>query len=95
MTCLIMQEIGKLDVRTSVIPNGLEKWKSFTINKNLFYIDNMQYMNSMVMLYVSLYIDEFNIYIYIIYIYAYIYIYMYIYVYIYVYIYIYIYIYIY
>ena len=65
MTCLIMQEIGKLDVRISVIPNGLEKYKSFTINKNLFFIDNMQYMNSMVMLYISLYIDEFNIYIYI------------------------------
>ena len=47
MTCLIMQEIGKLDVRISVIPNGLEKYKSFTINKNLFFIDNMQYMNSM------------------------------------------------
>ena len=71
MTCLIMQEIGKLDVRISVIPNGLEKYKSFTINKNLFFIDNMQYMNSMVMLYISLYIDEFNIYIYI-YIYIYI-----------------------
>ena len=41
MTCLIMQEIGKLDVRISVIPNGLEKYKSFTINKNLFFIDNM------------------------------------------------------
>ena len=42
-----MQEIGKLDVRISVIPNGLEKYKSFTINKNLFFIGNMQYMNSM------------------------------------------------
>ena len=43
---LIMQEISKFDVEISVIPNGLEKRISFTINKNLIFIDSMQFMNS-------------------------------------------------
>ena len=33
---LIMQEIGKFDVKISVIPNGLEKCMGFTINKICF-----------------------------------------------------------
>ena len=32
---LIMQEIGKFDLKVDVIPNGLEKYMAFTINKNL------------------------------------------------------------
>ena len=43
---LIMQEIGKFDVKISVIPNELEKYMAFTINKNLAFIDSMQFMNS-------------------------------------------------
>ena len=43
---LIMKEMGKFDVRISVIPNGLEKYMTFTINKNLVFIDSMQFMNS-------------------------------------------------
>ena len=43
---LIMQEIGKFDVKISVISNGLEKYMDFTINKNLVFIDSMQSMNS-------------------------------------------------
>ena len=43
---LIMQEIDKFDVTISVIPNGLEKYMAFTINKNLVFIDSMQFMNS-------------------------------------------------
>ena len=43
---LIMQEIGKSDVKTSIIPSGLEKYIAFTINNNLFFIDSMQFMNS-------------------------------------------------
>ena len=43
---LIMQEISKFDVEISVIPNGLEKRIAFTINKNLIFIDSMQFMNS-------------------------------------------------
>ena len=38
--------MGKFDVRISVIPNGLEKYMTFTINKNLVFIDSMQFMNS-------------------------------------------------
>ena len=30
----------------SVIPNGLKKYMSFTINKNLVFIDSIQFMNS-------------------------------------------------
>ena len=41
---LIMQEIGKFCVKLSVIPNGLEKYMAFTINKNLVFIDSMQFM---------------------------------------------------
>ena len=38
---LKMKEIGKFDVKVSVIPNGSEKYMAFTINKNLVFIDNM------------------------------------------------------
>ena len=41
-----MQEIDKFDVKVSVIPNGLEKYMAFTINKNFVFIDSMQFMNS-------------------------------------------------
>ena len=41
-----MEEISKFDVEISVIPNGLEKYMAFTINKNLIFIDNMQFVNS-------------------------------------------------
>ena len=43
---LKMQEIGKSDVKISVIANGLEKYMTFTINKNLVFIDSMQFLNS-------------------------------------------------
>ena len=43
---LIIEERGKFDVRVSVIPNGLEKYMAFTVNKNLVFIDSMQFMNS-------------------------------------------------
>ena len=39
---LIMQEIGKFDVKISVIPNELEKYMAFKVNKNLVFIDSMQ-----------------------------------------------------
>ena len=42
----IMQEIGKFDVKINVIPNGLEKYVAFTFNKNLVFIDSMQFMKS-------------------------------------------------
>ena len=43
---LIIKEISKFDVKVSVIPNGLEKYISFTINTSLAFIDSRQFMNS-------------------------------------------------
>ena len=43
---LIIQEIGKFDVKIDVIPNGLDKHMAFTGNRNLVFIDSMQFMNS-------------------------------------------------
>ena len=37
--------MGKSDVKVNVIPNGLEKYMAFTINKNLVFIDSKQFMN--------------------------------------------------
>ena len=36
----------KFDVKIKVIPNGLEKYLAFYLNKNLVFIDSMQFMNS-------------------------------------------------
>ena len=39
--------MGKFDNgKISVIPNRLEKYMAFTVNKNLAFIDSMQFMNS-------------------------------------------------
>ena len=43
---LIMNVINEFDVNVSVIANGLEKYMTFTINKNLVFIDSKQFMNS-------------------------------------------------
>ena len=43
---MIFKELSKFDVKISAIPNGLEKYMAFTINKNLIFIDSMQFMNS-------------------------------------------------
>ena len=43
---LIIKEIDKSEVKVSVIPNGLEKYMAFTINRNLVFTDSMQFMNS-------------------------------------------------
>ena len=43
---LIFYELNKCDVRTEVIPNRLEKYMAFILNKNLVFIDSMQFMNS-------------------------------------------------
>ena len=40
-----MNRINKFDVNVSLIPNGLEKYKAFTRNKNLVFIDSKQFMN--------------------------------------------------
>ena len=41
-----MQEIVKFDVKIIVTLNGLEKYMTFTVNKNLVFIDSMQFVNS-------------------------------------------------
>ena len=42
---LSIKEVGKFNVKVSVIPNGLEKYMTFAINKTLFFNDSMQCMN--------------------------------------------------
>ena len=44
---LIFKELCKFSgLEISVIPNGLEKYMAFTLNKNLVFIDSMLFMNS-------------------------------------------------
>ena len=43
---LIFKELSKFNVKINVIPNGLEKYMVFTINRNIFFIDGMQFMKS-------------------------------------------------
>ena len=42
---LIFSELNKFNVKISAIPNGLEKSMAFFLNKNLLFIDSMQFMN--------------------------------------------------
>ena len=43
---MIFKELSRFNsLKISVIPNGLEKYTAFTINKNLIFIDSMQFMN--------------------------------------------------
>ena len=42
----IFNELDKFDVKIKVIPNGLEKYMAFFFNKNLVFIDSMQFMSS-------------------------------------------------
>ena len=42
---LTSNELGKFDVKISVMPNGLEKYMAIFLNKNLVSIDNMQFIN--------------------------------------------------
>ena len=43
---LIIRKISNFNVKIDVVPNGLETYMAFTINKNLIFIDSMQFMNS-------------------------------------------------
>ena len=45
MTHLIFNQLDKFDVKIRVIPNGLEQYIAFFLNKNLVFIDSMQFMN--------------------------------------------------
>ena len=41
-----MQKLGKFDLKTNVIPNGLQKYLSFSNNNNLCFIDSLQFLSS-------------------------------------------------
>ena len=43
---LIFSVPHKFSLKINVIPNGLEKYMAFFLNKNLVFIDSMQFMNS-------------------------------------------------
>ena len=38
---LIFKELNKFNCSTDVIPNGLEKYVGFNLNKNIIFIDSM------------------------------------------------------
>ena len=41
MSHLIIKEVSKFDVKVSVTSNGLEKYMTFTTNRNSVFIDSM------------------------------------------------------
>ena len=43
---LIFDQLKSVDMKIDVIPNGLEKYMAFILNKILVFIDSMQFMNS-------------------------------------------------
>ena len=43
---LTMQELGKFSLKLNVIPNGLEKYMSFSINNKLSFVDSFQFLSS-------------------------------------------------
>ena len=45
---LIFDELNKFDTKIDVIPNRLEKYMAFFLNKILVFIDSMQFINSSV-----------------------------------------------
>ena len=43
---VIMEELGKLNLKINVVPNGLEKYMSLYINNQLSFIDSLQFLSS-------------------------------------------------
>ena len=43
---LIFKELSRVNCKISVIPNGLEKYMSFSLNNNIVFIDSMLFMSS-------------------------------------------------
>ena len=41
-----MQELGEFSFKINVLPNGLERYMSFSINNNLIFIDSFQFLSS-------------------------------------------------
>ena len=50
---LIFKELSKFNCKISVIPNGLEKYLSFTLNNNIVFIDSMLFTTTLFLLIVS------------------------------------------
>ena len=43
---LILQELGKFNLKINALPNGLEKYMSFSINNKLSFIGSFQFLSS-------------------------------------------------
>ena len=43
----IMQELGKFNLKTNVIPNALQKYMSFTVSNKLMFVDSFQFISSL------------------------------------------------
>ena len=43
---LIFGELNKFDLKIDIIPNRLEKYIAFSLNKKLVFLDSVQFMNS-------------------------------------------------
>ena len=43
---LMFHELDKSDLKIKIIANGLQKYMTFFWNKNLVFIDSMQFINS-------------------------------------------------
>ena len=43
---LIMQELGKFNLRINAVPNGLEKYMSFSINSKFSFTGSLQFLSS-------------------------------------------------
>ena len=43
---LIIQKLGKFNLKTYVITNGLEKYVTFTINNKLSFVNSFQFLSS-------------------------------------------------
>ena len=43
---LIFSELHKFNLKVNVIPNGLEKYMAFFLDRDLVFIESMQFMNS-------------------------------------------------
>ena len=41
-----MQKLGKFNLKRNVIPNGLEKYMTYTVNNKLSFIDSFQFLSS-------------------------------------------------
>ena len=41
-----VQELGKFNLKINIIPSGLEKYMSFTINNKLSFIDSFQFLST-------------------------------------------------